>query len=375
MKALKIGGGITIILTVIVIGLILFIKFKSTNVVDKKNLEAAIDKQVKEYIADGNSYALVIGVIKDGKVLLKSYGSTVKNQTILPDSTTVFELASTSKLFTTSTLQLLVDRGEIKLDDHIQTFLKNKVQLPVIAQKTSLRHLATHLSGFPTLPNSFINKMDDDKDPYKDLVKQDIYDYLKSCEGKQKNGTFEYSNFGMGLLGNLMEQKTGFQYEQLVKEKLLNPLGMSQTFITVNNNNKLKIIQGYDENGKQTPVWTDHVLTGAGSHLSTGADMIKFIKANLSANASSISKSLIATHKQQLNGETGLGWILPSSTDKLLGHKDIVWHSGMSGGYASFIAIDKVNSYGLFVLSNKAVDPNIFGMKLTGKVRSQSWKP
>lgn len=374
MKALKIGGVITIILTVIVIGLILFIKFKSTNIEDKKNLEAAIDKQVHEYIADGNSYGLVIGVIKDGKVLLKSYGSTVKNQTILPDSTTVFELASTSKLFTTSTLQLLVDSGEINLDDNIQTFLKNKVQLPVIAQKTNLRHLATHLSGFPTLPNSFINKMKDDKNPYKDLVKQDIYDYLKSCEGKQKDGTFEYSNFGMGLLGNLMEQKTGFQYEQLVKGKLLNPLGMSQTFITVNNNNKLKIIQGYDENGNPTPVWTDHVLTGAGSFLSTGADMVKFVEANLSDKASSISKSLIATHKQQLNGETGLGWILPSSTDKLLGHKDIVWHSGMSGGCASFIAIDKVNNYGLFVLSNKAVDPNIFGMKLTGKVRSQSWK-
>ena len=375
MKAFKIGGIITIIVTVIVIGLILFIKFKSTNIEDKKNLEAAIDKQVNDYISDGNSYCLVIGVIKDGKVFLKSYGSTVKNQTILPDSTTVFELASTSKLFTTSTLQLLVDSGEINLDDNIQNFLKNKVQLPIIAQKTSLRHLATHLSGFPTLPTSFINKMKDDKNPYKDLVTQDIYDYLKSCEGKQKDGTFEYSNFGMGLLGNLMELKTGFQYEQLVKGKLLNPLGMSQTFITVNNNNKLKIIQGYDENGKPTPIWTDNVLTGAGSFLSTGADMVKFVEANLSANASSISKSLIATHQQQLNGETGLGWILPSSTDELLGHKHIVWHSGMSGGYASFIAIDKVNKYGLFVLSNKAVDPNIIGMKLTGHVRSQSWKP
>ena len=314
-------------------------------------------------------------MVKNGKVLLKSYGSIERNQTVLPDSTTVFELASTSKLFTTSTLQLLSESGELKLDNTIQTLLKNKIKLPEIAQKTTLRHLATHLSGFPTLPDSFLAKMNDEQNPYKDLVTQDIYDYLKLCEAKQEDGTFQYSYFGMGLLGNLMEHKTGIQYENLVKDKLLKPLGMSQTFITVDQNNKLKIIQGYDENGKPTPIWTDHVLTGAGSFLSNASDMIKFVKANLGENASPISKSLIATQQQQLNGETGLGWILPSSTDKFLGNGDIVWHSGMSGGYASFIAVDKINNYGLFILSNKAVDPNIIGMKLTGIVRSQSWRP
>ena len=102
--------------------------------------------------------------------------------------------------------------------------------------------------------------------------------------------------------------------------------------------------------------------------------MIKFLKANLKQDASSVSKSLLTTHKQQLKGETGLGWILPSSTDQLLGNKSIVWHSGMSGGYSSFIAIDKTNNYGFFVLTNKAVDVTPFGMKLAKKIRSQSWK-
>lgn len=64
--------------------------------------------------------------------------------------------------------------------------------------------------------------------------------------------------------------------------------------------------------------------------------MIQFIKANLNEDQTAISKSLIKTHKRQLNGETGLGWILPSGADKLLGNKDIVWHNGMAWGLFKF---------------------------------------
>jgi len=374
MKVLKIIGIVILILTVIIAGLYFYIKFKNSNIEDKKNLEASIDNQVNKYISDENSFGLVVGVFKNGRVYLKGYGTTEKGKEILPDSSTTFELASTSKLFTTSTLQILVDEGLLNLDDKIQTILGEKVKLPLIAQNTTLRHLAAHLSGFPSLPNSFIAKMNDETNPYKDLITQDIYDYLKNCEGKQNDGTFEYSNFGMGLLGHLLELKTGIKYEQLVKQKLLIPISMNQTFVTIDSLNKLNIIDGFDENGNQAPIWEDKVLTGAGSFLSNGTDMMKFIKANLDDKETTISKSLLVTHNQQLDGETGLGWILPSSADKLLGNKNIVWHNGMAGAYSSFIAIDKVNKFGLFVLSNKAVDVTKLAMKLTINVRTQSWK-
>jgi len=374
MKVLKIIGIVILTLTVIIAGLYFYIKFKNSNIEDKKNLEASIDNQVNKYISDKNSFGLVVGVFKNGRVYLKGYGTTEKGKEILPDSSTTFELASTSKLFTTSTLQILVDEGLLNLDDKIQTILGEKVKLPLTAQNTTLRHLAAHLSGFPSLPNSFIAKMNDETNPYKDLITQDIYDYLKNCEGKQNDGTFEYSNFGMGLLGHLLELKTGIKYEQLVKQKLLIPISMNQTFVTIDSLNKLNIIDGFDENGNQAPIWEDKVLTGAGSFLSNGTDMMKFIKANLNDKETTISKSLLVTHNQQLDGEIGLGWILPSSADKLLGNKNIVWHNGMAGAYSSFIAIDKVNKFGLFVLSNKAVDVTKLAMKLTINVRTQSWK-
>lgn len=373
MKVLKIAGITILIILAILVGLYLYIKYKASNIEDKKDLELSIDKKANKHIEEGNAYGLVIGVVKNGKVLLKGYGTTQKGKNILPDSTTVFELASTSKLFTTATLQLLVEEGQLNLDDKIQTLIGDSIQLPAIAQKTTLRHLATHLAGFPSIPEAFIAKMTDENNPYKSLKTQDIYDYLKTCKEKQPDGTFEYSNFGMGLLGHLLQVKSGIKYEQLVTQKLLEPLDMKNTFVTINDQNKKNVTQGYDPGGDPTPVWEDDVLTGAGSFLSNGSDMIKFIKANLNANQTSLSKALIKTHQQQLNGDSGLGWVLPSAVVKLVGNKDIVWHNGMAGGYASYIAIDKKNNYGIIILSNKGEDVTKLGMILTRIVRTQSW--
>lgn len=374
MKIMKIAALVLLILIVLVTGILVYIRYKTSHIEDKKDLEESIDKQASKYLADSNAYGLVIGIYKNGKVLIKGYGTTENGTNKLPDSSTVFELASTSKLFTTSTLQLLADKGELKTDDKIQAILGNKVQLPPVAQHTTLQHLATHLSGFPSLPESFIAKMTDESNPYKDLVITDLYDYLKTCEGKKKDGSFEYSNFGMGLLGHLLELKTGVAYEQLVKQRLLDELGMKNTFVTIDSNTQKNIIQGYDENGKPSPVWTDHVLTGAGSFLSNGEDMISFIKANLNENETRISPSLLKTHVQQLNGDNGLGWILPTGVDKLIGNKDMIWHNGMAGAYSSFLAIDKTNNLGIIILSNKAIDVTGLGMKLMVMTRTQSWK-
>ncbi len=344
------------------------IKYKSTHVKDNKNLELSINKQSNRFISERNSIGLVIGVVKNDKAWIQEFGTIKKGEKALPDSNSIFELASISKLFTTSTLQLLVDDGKCKLVDKIQTILNDKVRLPSSAQNTNLLHLATHTSGFPALPSSFLEKMTDESNPYKDLVTEDIYKYIQRCAEKQEEGKFEYSNFGMGLLGHLLELKTGTKYEILVRQKLLEPLGMKNSFVTKDSLNKDKIVVGYDEDGNPSPIWTDTVLTGAGSFLSNASDMIKFIRANLNNNKTAISKSLIRTHQQQLRGETGLGWILPNEIDKLLGNKNIVWHNGMAGGYSSFIVVDKVNNYGIIILSNQAKDVSKFAMQLTKTV-------
>ena len=375
MEIIKIIVFILLLLILIVVGLSFYKIYKLNNAKDYKELEKSVDKQIKLYISKENAIGIVVGIVKNGKTIIKGYGTAEKGKEVLPTSHSIFELASVSKLFATSTLQILVDEKIVNLDDSIQTLLREKVELPKSTQNTTLRHLATHLSGFPRLPNSLFVEpyIVDETNPYKHLVTQDLYDYLKTCEGKKAEGKFEYSNLGMGLLGHILGVKTNTSYEEIVKQKLLKPLEMNDTFVTIEKINKDKIVQQYNENNEPTPIWKDNVLTGAGSFLSNALDMVKFIKANLDEQETKISKSLIKTHQQQLNGQTGLGWIVPPKIYKLLGNKNIVWHNGMTAGSASFIAVNKENNYGLVLLSNKGVDITKLGMKLSLVIKTQSW--
>jgi D-alanyl-D-alanine-carboxypeptidase/D-alanyl-D-alanine-endopeptidase len=371
---LKITGIIVLVLLVAGAGLFLFVLYRVKNIEDKKDLQAAIHKSVTAFLAKDNTYGIVIGVYKAGRTSIMGYGSVEKGTAKLPDSNTLFELASTSKLFTTSTLQILCDKGLLNLDDKIADLLKGKVELPPIAAQTTLRHLATHTSGFPSLPEAFIEKMTDENNPYAALKMQDLYDYLKTCTGKQKEGTFEYSNFGMGLLGQLIALKTNIDYEALVKMELLSPLAMNATTVTLDSASTRLLAQGYNETGAPNPVWTDHVLTGAGSFISNASDMITFIKANLPDGGTPVSGSLLKTQVQQGDEEMGLGWILPGSADRFIGNSAVIWHNGMAGGYASYLSIDKATQSGLIILSNKAIDVTSLGVKLTRFISTQSWK-
>lgn len=159
MKKLAKYIGILFLLIITLFGALFFyIKYKSTHVKDNKNLELSINKQANRFISEGNAIGVVIGVVKNDKTWIKGFGTIKKGEQALPDSNSIFELASTSKLFTNSTLQLLVDDGKCKLVDKIQTILNDKVRLPSSAQNTNLLHLATHTSGFPALPSSFFRK-------------------------------------------------------------------------------------------------------------------------------------------------------------------------------------------------------------------------
>lgn len=360
---------IIILAIILLIGTVLFSNFryrlyKLEHMKDTGDLQERIDKLGEAYVKTGNNVGLVIGIIQNDKVYIQGYGKTSKESNTKPDSLTLFELASVGKLFTTSALQVFADRGELSLDDNIKRYLSEKVSLPEAVKNTSLGQLATHTSGFPSIPDSFNSKMKDEQNPYKDLTKADMYEYLASCDCKKPDGQYKYSNFGMGLLGHIFELKYKDTYESIIKREICSKLVMKNTVITLDDEQKQLLAQGYDAEGNPNPVWEDSVLTGAGSFLSNAEDMIKFIEANLDESGSTISASLIKTQERQPNGATGLGWHYPMFGEKLLGLKDIIWHSGMAGGYSSYIAIDKNNDTGIIILSNTANDVRSLGVKI-----------
>ncbi|WP_089603990.1 serine hydrolase domain-containing protein [Acinetobacter piscicola] len=378
---MKITSIILILLLVIVLSSIIYFKYKIDHIADRKNLEASIDVEVEKAMRGGQFQSIVVGVYKNKRTFIKGYGTVAKESQLSPDATTIFQIGSISKLFTASLLQTLCDQGAVSMDDTLEELIGDQIPLSSNAKNVTLKQLVTHTSGFPSIPKSLERKVQQqvDKenlllDPYSHLHSKDIFGYLATTEDKRKSGQFEYSNYGMGLLGHVLELVTGKDYESLVKEMVLTPIGMDATVIPPTYQTQEKLAQGYTSQGNITPVWTFPVLAGAGGFYSNADDMLKFIQANLEEKGAS-SKVFEEMRKTQASGNTGIGWMQPTFLDRFFGNRNIVWHNGMVGGYATYLSIDAETNTGVIVLTNQANSVDMLGMMLTHQVRTQSWSP
>ncbi len=356
-----------------------YLRYQLDNVADGKNLVASIDAEVSKVSKTMPAHGLVVGVYKNGRTLIKGYGSVSGTDTSTPDESTVFQLASVSKLITSALLQILSDEGVVEMEASLGELIGDSVELSPDAALVTLHQLATHTSGFPRVPKVLIDKvisLAGEKsmmvDPYSHLDSKDILGYLKHSEGKKSPGKFVYTNYGMGLLGHVLELVTGKDLDSLAAEKLFNPLDMEATAIDLTKEMQEMLAQGHTAKGKLAKVWTFKSLGGAGGFNTSAADMMIFLRANVDDNAS-LYPVLRKMHKKQRGGSTGVGWMQPGFIERFLGNKSVVWHNGLVGGYASYVSVDVKAGTAVLILSNIAIDTTMMGTMITRIVRAQSW--
>ncbi len=170
---------------------------------------------------------------------------------------------------------------------------------------------------------------------------------LKSVPGAKS----EYSNYGFGLLGKILELKAGKSYEELIQEKVCAPLGLQSTTTRLSAEQKQGLTPGHSPDGDVVSNWDFDSLAGCGAIRSDAADLLKFIEASLGAGNSKISTSLNNMQKcyfRQLSGGVGLGWQISETVEELT----LYWHNGGTGGYVSFVGFDKEHQVGVVILSN-----------------------
>lgn len=265
----------------------------------------------------------------------------------------VFEIGSITKVFTASVLADMVARGEVKLDDPVAPFLPRSVHMPSRnGRQITLLDLATQSSGLPRMPSNFAPH--DSLNPYADYTVQQLYAFLSGYELQRDIGAeYEYSNLGMGLLGHALALKARTSYEDLVTRRVLAPLGMRETAITLTPALRARIAPGHDPEGHVVPNWDLPTLAGAGALRSTVSDMLIFLAANLDSASTPLARAMHDTHAaRHATGDShlkvGLAWHI---LERPVGN--IVWHNGGTGGYRTFIGFDPVRRIGVVVLSNK----------------------
>ncbi len=251
----------------------------------------------------------------------------------------IFEIGSISKVFTTTLLAEMAVRGELGLDDPIRKYLPDSVRAPAWeGREISLRDLATATSGLPRLPTNFDPA--DPADPYADYTVADLYAFLSGYALTRAPGAaYEYSNLGMGLLGHLLERSAGKPYEALVTERILAPLGMRDTWLTVPPGARARFAQGHDGDLTPVPAWTFDVIAPAGGWRSTAADMVRFAAAAARPPAGPLGEALrLAMAPERPTGSpnlsVGLGWHVRQPDGRR-----IVWHNGQTAGAHSFLGV------------------------------------
>jgi len=327
------------------------------------------DAEVKNILQDRIDRAkrgvgIVVGLVDEKGARVITYGKASQDSNLALDGNSVFEIGSVTKVFTATLLADMVERGEVSLNDPISKYLPRTVKTPTRdGKEITLFDLATQTSGLPRLPSNFAPK--DPQNPYADYSVDQMYAFLSGYSLTRGIGEkYEYSNFGVGLLGHILTLRAGTDYETLVRKRICLPLGMSDTKIKLTPEMLARMATGHNQALKPVPNWDLPTLAGAGALRSTVNDMLKFVAANLGLTKSPL---LVAMQKaQQAQRETGqadlsigLNWHILKKFDS-----EMIWHNGGTAGYHSFIGLDKKNRRGVVVLSNSANDIDDIGRHL-----------
>jgi CubicO group peptidase (beta-lactamase class C family) len=237
-----------------------------------------IDALLKNYYDYGQLNGAVL-VAENGKVIYKKGFGMANMEWEIPNQTdTKFRIGSVTKQFTATLIMQLVEEGKIKLDAHITDYLPDYRK--DTGDKVTIHQLLNHTSGIPSytgLPGFFQN---DSRDPYnvKDFVKKFASGNLEFEPGSK----FNYNNSGYFLLGAIVEQVTGKPYAQVLRERIFDPLGMTETGYDTHDPLIRKRASGYQKSadGYTNAPYLDMLLPyAAGSMYSTVEDLYKWDQA------------------------------------------------------------------------------------------------
>jgi CubicO group peptidase (beta-lactamase class C family) len=324
-------------------------------------LDAYIEKAMREWNVPGLGVAIVKN---DSVVLAKGYGVREAGKPTPADANTIFAIGSNTKAFTGAAIGMLVDEGKMRWDDPVTRYLPTfQLHDPYVTREITIRDVLSHRSGLGRRADLLWYGSPFDRTE----VLRRIRHLVPNSSFRSQYG---YQNVMYLAAGEASAAAAGSSWDDLIKERILRPLGMNESSTSVaglpaGGNVATPHLQ-LDGRATPTPWRNIDNAAPAGSINSSAAEMTRWVRMQLAGGAFG-GKQLLRprTHAETWTPQTilpspsdtlfpsthfttyGLGWVLQD----YLGRKQI-WHTGGIDGMLSEVRLVPEEKLGIVVLSN-----------------------
>jgi CubicO group peptidase (beta-lactamase class C family) len=292
---------------------------------------------------------------------IKGFGWANQQRQIAAGSRTIYRIGSISKSFTAVVMAQLAAEGRFELDDPVVRYfgqLRSLAATEDDVNAISFRHLASHTAGLirePGLPDAAAGPMAE----WEDKVIASLPTVtLLGPPGEQ----YSYSNIGFGTLGLVTSRVAGRPFMDLVRERIIAPLGMNNTVFVMNASMQPYLAVGYivEEDSTITTALPELEHAGRGYKVpnggiySTVADLARFASGVMGTSPTPLLPPQmreelirIQTPEDPENGY-GLGFTIRTLENGMR----VVGHGGSVAGYNATIVFDPATTLGVVMLRN-----------------------
>jgi len=329
--------------------LFLIVGFQS----DAQHKEQVIDSIIQSAVKNNQFEGTILLADKGNVVYHNSFGYTDKNKLNLVDNSAHFSIAFITKMFTAIIIMRFVEEGKINLTDNLKTLLPT-LEIPN-SNSISVHHLLLHISGLPnendqiytvpSNPTSFVNE----------TIKNNF----------NALGEFNYANIDFVLLGLIIEKYDSMTWENSVKNRILDKLGMNETGFLKKGNYPKNFAYSFsydtEEMRRTDPLFNIENYYAAGCMYSTASDLLLLDQAMYDdLFISKTSKELMFTSYPKYNYSGYSVWTynypFAKSQPKIMERR-----GGILGANSVLIRMIETNKTIIILSNNNKFNPDSFG--------------
>jgi CubicO group peptidase (beta-lactamase class C family) len=312
-----------------------------------------VRQRVFQAVAHGEATGVAVAVVHGGRIIWEEgFGWANRESGLKATAHTPFSLASITKPFTTTALMTLAAEGNLSLDEPANKYLrKSKILGPNgNPDDATLRRLGAHAGGLPSMFEHYFSG-EPTQSPSAEALLRD-YGKLAYPPGSY----YEYSNIGYVALGAIASSLTGMDFGSLMTRRVLEPLGLRDSFYGTDDSRLKTSAVRYDDSGNPIPYYTTSTPP-SGEVYASAHDLARFAIFNLKKRVDGQildTRWIDKLHRPVFEADSGtattFGWFSGRTKSGL----PVIFKSGGQPGVATMLYVVPSENLACLVLTNRS---------------------